>query len=283
LKNALTVDLEFWHSAELIRRHINRYKFSVSDIIYETTESILDMFNDYGVKATFFILGEVAVKYPELIKDIKKKKHEIASHSFTHRPLYDMTPEDFKKEILNSISVIRKITGDSPLGFRAPSFSLNKQTSWALKILEEFGFKYDSSIFPVRTYLYGMYDAPTQPYLPNISDPSKKDPNSRIIEFPLTVYKIDGIRIPIAGGFYLRLLPLKLVINLYRKLNDSGKLIILYFHPWEMYENLPRVNLPFLDKFVTYYGIKSMKNKIENILTKFEFYPIMDIIDHFYH
>ena len=281
MKNILTIDLEFWYSAELIRKYIKKRYKDYPDLIYESTEPILDMLSDYGIKATFFISGEVAAKYPDIIREIKKRKHEIASHSFTHKPLYEMSPQEFESEIIKSIEVINKSVGISPVGFRAPSFSLTEKTKWALQILKRHGFKYDSSIFPIKTHLYGMPDAPIDPYLLDIYNPSIENPKGEILEFPLTVYEIHGIRIPIAGGFYLRFLPLKLIINLYKKLNFTGRVVILYFHPWELFEEIPKINLKFLDRFITYHGIKGMKNKIESIITKFEFQRAIDAVNYY--
>ena len=200
MKNALSIDLEFWYSAELVRP----YAQEGNDLIIEMVEPILDLLDTHNTKATFFVLGKVAKKYPELIKEIFEKGHEIASHSYSHKTLFELGKDGFENEIRSSVSILRKITGERVRGFRAPTFSISNETIWALDILEKYGFDYDSSVFPIRTKLYGVPNAPLHPYWPSFEDISKEDEGHRILELPLTVCKFYFMKIPIAGGFYLR-------------------------------------------------------------------------------
>ncbi len=276
MKNALSIDLEFWYSAELV----NPYRQDSNDLIIEMTEPILNLLDSHNTKATFFVLGEVAEKYPELIKEIYDKGHEIASHSYSHRTLYELGKEEFREEIKKSVSILKKITGENVKGFRAPTFSINNETKWALNILENFGFKYDSSIFPMRTNLYGVPNAPLCPYRPSFEDLSKENQYNeyKILEIPLTIYKFRFIKIPVAGGFYLRALPLKLFTEIIKNINKNN-FSILYVHPWELFPFAPRVNLPLASKIITYYHIEQSLYKLECLLNTFNYSSIEDICD----
>lgn len=275
MKNALTVDLEYWYSAEFVRSYAPEEK---QDLINETTLPIIDLLGQYDVKATFFVLGQVAERYPSLIKEIHNGGHEIASHCYSHKTLYELGMEGFRKEIKLSIDILKSITGEPPLGFRAPSFSITSKTSWALEVLEQYGFRYDSSIFPIKTKLYGVSNAPTVPYFPDNKDLTKESPNGKIKEFPPSVFTCSKFKVPVAGGFYLRILPLKLLLHFYREINNRGCPLVIYFHPWETYHYLPKVKLPPLNSFITYYGIKNTLSKIEEIISKFEFQPLREFI-----
>jgi polysaccharide deacetylase family protein (PEP-CTERM system associated) len=275
MKNALTVDLEYWYSAEFVRNYVPEEK---QDLANETILPIIDLLEQYDVKATFFVLGQVAEKYPNLIKEIHNRGHEIASHGYSHKTLYELGIEGFSKEIKLSIDILKSITGKPPLGFRAPSFSVNVKTSWALEVLEHHGFRYDSSIFPIKTKLYGVPNAPTVPYFPDKNDLTKENSHRKIKEFPLSVFTCLKFKVPVAGGFYLRILPLKLLLHFYKEINKHERPLILYFHSWETYHKLPRVKLPPVNSFITYYGIKNTLSKIEEIISKFEFQPLREFI-----
>lgn len=272
--NVLTVDLEPWHASELVVRYVPDQK---EDQIEEAVRPILDLLDIYNTRATFFVLGIIAEKYPSIIREIHMKGHEIASHGYSHRTLYELGQSKFEEEIRRSVQLLQSITGERPLCFRAPSFSLNNSTKWALRVLEEHGFKYDASVFPFKTRLYGVPKAPLHPYRPSMDDITKEDPNGEIIEFPMTVFKL-GANIPVAGGFYLRLLPLWFLKFAIRRVNETRPAII-YIHPWETYPMTPRLkNISFLSKFVTYYGIGSALRKLEGLLQEFRFQTIRQVI-----
>lgn len=275
MKNALSIDLEFWYSAELVRP----YAKEDSDLIIEMTNPILNLLETHKTKATFFVLGKVAEKYPELIKKIYDDGHEIASHSYSHKTLYELGKNEFELEIGKSTKLLRKITGEKVKGFRAPTFSINNETKWGLDVLEKFKFEYDSSVFPIKTALYGVPSAPLHPYLPSIEDISKEGENGerKILEIPLTVYRLGIIKLPVAGGFYLRATPLPLLKTLMKKINGKN-FVIIYLHPWEFIPLAPRVKLPVISRFITYYNIESTSNKLSNLLNNFNFSTIEDII-----
>jgi polysaccharide deacetylase family protein (PEP-CTERM system associated) len=237
---------------------------------------LLNLLDRYDTKATFFVLGVVAEEHPELIKIIYEKGHEMGSHAYSHKTLYELGKKGFEEEIKLSVELLMEITNEKPIGFRAPSFSIDNSTKWAFEILEIYGFKYDSSIFPIKTKLYGVYDAPLHVYKPSKDDITKEDYEGCIIEFPLTVVKIER-NIPISGGFYLRVMPFWLLKFLMRKVNKTRPAVI-YVHPWETYEKTPRLNLPMLSRLITYYGIDSALKKLEGLLENFKFAPIKEVL-----
>lgn len=272
--NALSIDLECWYAAELVRKFAPEEK---EDNIVEDITPLLALLEKYDTQATFFVMGKLAEKYNELIYHIHENGHEIASHAYSHKTLHELGESGFEDEIIKSNRIFKSIIKKSPIGFRAPTFSIDNSTKWAFDIIAKHGFKYDSSIFPIKTRLYGVPDAPIKPYKPSTADITRHDPNGKIVEFPLSVIKI-GRNIPIAGGFYLRVLPMYLLRNAIKIVNKTRPMVI-YIHPWEMNSNTPRVNLPLGSRFITYYGINSTKHKLEDLLRNFRFAPIKEVLD----
>jgi len=273
ISNALTIDLEYWHSPELIRGFAPEKR---DDLIVEMTTPILKILDRFGVSATFFVLGEVAEKYPDLVEEVYSRGHEIASHAYSHRTLHELGRDRFKDEMCRSVRLLRKITREPPIGFRAPSFSIDNSTRWAFDVLRRYGFKYDSSIFPVKTLLYGVPDAPLTIYKPSAENVSENDPNGTVIEFPMTVFEYTR-RIPIAGGFYLRTLPLSVLKKMIGRVNEERPAVI-YIHPWEIYPLMPRLKLSLSSRFITYHGIKSTREKLEGLLEHFRFAPAREVL-----
>ena len=272
--NALTIDLEYWYSPELVRGFVVGNK---DDLIIEMTKPILDVLDEFDVSATFFVLGEVAKKHPELVEEVYERGHEIGSHAYSHKTLYELGKDKFENEINLSVQLLQHITKEKPIGFRAPSFSVNNSTGWAFDILEKHGFKYDSSIFPIRTKLYGVPTAPLHIYKPSADDVAKEDPNGKMIEFPMTVFEF-GKRIPISGGFYLRAMPFWLLKSLLKKVNRT-RAGMIYVHPWEVYSKTPVLKLPLSSRFITYYGIGSALNKLKGLLKNFSFAPVREVLE----
>lgn len=272
--NALTIDLEPWHASEFLAKYLPEEK---DDQIEEAVRPILELLDKNKTRATFFVLGSVAEKYPEVVREIYDKGHEIASHAYSHNTLDKLGETKFEEEIEKSVGLLESITGEKPIGFRAPSFSINNSTKWAFKILKDYAFKYDSSIFPIKTMLYGVPNAPLHPYRPSMNDVAQHDPDGDIIEFPMTVFKL-GKNIPVAGGFYLRILPLWFLKLAIKRVNKNRPAII-YVHPWETYPHTPRLKIPLFSKFVTYYGINSALKKFEGLLKTFKFTPVSEVLN----
>lgn len=271
--NALVIDVEHWYSPELIRDYL---PLELVDQFPESIMPILELLEKYGVHATFAVLGIVAQEHPEIIKEIYDRGHEIASHCWSHKTLYELGKDGFEDELARSTSLLESITGERPIGFRAPSFSINASTSWAFEVLEKFDFKYDSSIFPIETMLYGVPNAPHYIYRPSQGDILKHDSKGKIVEFPMTVLNI-GKNIPICGGFYLRLFPLWFVKYGIKLVNKSRPAIV-YIHPWETYSGTPKIGLPHHIGFINYYNCNTTIHKIEKLLCSFNFAPIKDVL-----
>lgn len=278
-KIILSFDVEFWSDAKYLKKYLSEFKNYPGDYLEESILPILNLLEKYKTKATFFVTGEAVEKYPELIKIIYTKGHEIASHGYSHQPLENLTPDTFKDEIKKAIGFIENVTGKKPKGFRAPRFSLNNRTRWAVSILSELGFKYDSSIFPLRIpYLYGVNRAPNCIYRISFKDVSKINPDSPLIEIPMTLYNFCGIKIPVAGGVYFRLMPFFLYKRIL-KATFKKRIPVLYFHPHELYQKTPIIEgAPWFIKKLKYCGIKNSLEKLEKLLQIFKFDSVENIL-----
>ena len=264
-KVILTFDLEFWQDDDLINDYLPKNKEAMPDNILESTLPLLELLKKYGIKSTFFILGEVAEKYPDLIRKIQEAGHEIACHGYSHRRLDHLSKDEFENKIRLSVDLLRQVSGRSPIGFRAPYFSLNSKTKWALEIIEKYGFVYDSSIFPFETFWYGSHGIPLEIYKISKKDISMIDNDSKITELPLSVYEKGKIKIPVAGGFYFRAVPLFIYKRLL-KLILKKRPAIIYIHPCELYNFVPRVKIPFWRKQIKFWGVGKSFKKLERLL-----------------
>lgn len=277
MKNALTIDLEDWYHPELVKRYVQG---DPAPQVVEATDQILRLLDRHRVRATFFVLGDIARKHPDLIRTIHARGHEIASHGTSHTPLWDLDYEGLDQELKSFRAVMADVLGPAVniSGFRAPTFSMDNRTRYALRCLVDNGYRYDTSIFPAKNHIYGVKDAPCTLYRPDLNDLRLKDARSDILEFPLTVFEWGRVRIPVSGGFYLRVFPYFILRALLRKINRTRPFVI-YFHPWEAYPETPRVKgIGLKNALITYYGIKDAFEKIERLLQDFEFEPMIDVI-----
>jgi len=276
--NALSFDFEHWHSATLLRPEVT----DPIDHIEESTTVVLDLLDRQDVRATFFIVGEVAEEYPELVATIREAGHEIASHGHTHTPLFGLTPEEFEEELATSRGAIRRASGVKPVGFRAPNFSITPQTEWAFRVLESSDYRYDSSVFPLRTPMYGISGAPIRPYRVALDAPfdslSKERASRGLVEFPLSAVG-DRVRLPIAGGFYARLTPTALLRPAIGRLNRRGVPANIYFHPWEFNPAVRTNEPPCHKRFISFYGIERTEAKLEALLSAFEFGTVQGVLE----
>ncbi len=264
---ALTIDLEFWWCSEFLKNIPCR---DYGDIIEEASGLVLDRLKKHGTKATFFVLGEVAERYPQVIKEIHLGGHEIANHGDSHRNVFEMTPEKFERSVQKSGRLLQSITGQSPKGYRAPNFSFTRKTSWAYDILRQNGYAYSSSLFPFKTKLYGIPEAPLFPYHPSRDNFLKEDDHESFFEFPGTVLQILGKNIPVSGGFYFRVLPLSWIVwGLKRVL--AQRPAVFYIHLRDLDRGVPRIKMPPLARFFHYYGLKRALIKFESLLQTFKF------------
>jgi len=269
LLNILTVDLEEWYHPEYVRKQTLPYK---EERIQHSLRKTLDVLSKHDLKATFFLVGELVENHPEILKDLRENDHEIAFHGYHHEPLWNLDSQMFLREIESFNSLI----GEKCAGFRAPSFSLDNKTKWALKVLEDSGYQYDSSLFPVKTPLYGVFGAPITPYKPSHQNITAKDENTKLWEFPLLVYSLKGIKMPVAGGFYLRFFSVSLIAKAIKKLNQQGFPAVIFFHNWELDPETPRLKLGLYKYFVTYHKLRETSKRLEHLLSKFQFATIKE-------
>lgn len=268
--NALTVDLEDWYHICGVENSSGTSQWDAYESrILINTDKVLSLLRGHNVKATFFVLGYIALKEPDLIKTIKKEGHEIATHGFGHRRVFDMIEQEFAEDVGRSIDIISYITKDRVLGFRAPEWSIRKETPWALRILRKLGILYDSSMVPLTRM--GSRDFPLYP--------CKFDTeHGEIWEFPLTTIRLFWEHIPFSGGLPLRIVPYFYIVSAIKKVNAQGFPAIVYIHPWEFDTEQHKINLPLSRRFMHYFNIKVTPRKIEGLFRHFKFAPVRDVL-----
>jgi len=272
----LGIDFEEWFHPELIQRHM--ITESKKLMVVNGIDKILDWLRKNETFATFFVVGELLELKPELLDKILDGGHEIGFHTMYHSRL---DSSNFKDKFVDEVKKFDIMTAKKSKGFRAPTFSLNYSSAWAIDVLAENNYQYDSSIVPAKTKLYGVPNAETKPYRISSSSIDRNDPNAKILEFPLLVTKFFGKTIPAAGGFYLRVLPLKIIENTIKDYNDHNSPATFYIHSWELTpEYMPRVPLSFIDGFVTYHNLGKTLSRMDKILKKFKFTSFKRYLEH---
>ncbi len=237
-----------------------------------TTRWLLDELDRAAIRATFFVVGEIAHARPELIRAMHRAGHEVGSHSWDHRRVHHFTPDSFRDDLRRSKDAIEQVTGEAVAGFRAPTFSIVRQTAWALDVLAELGFQYDSSIYPVRHDRYGVVEAPRAPFL-------ARGAKHAILELPPATLRLLGSNLPVGGGGYFRLFPLPV---LERALRQTARLCsppvaMLYFHPWEFDPGQKQLPLGRLSRFRTYVGINDTRQRLQTLLRNHRFVRAVDV------
>ena len=265
--NALTVDVEDYFHVAALAPSIHRDSWGTRESrVVGNTRKLLAIFDRFNVRGTFFVLGWVAERHPQLVKDIAAAGHEIACHGFSHRLVYEQSPREFHEETLRSKSLLEDIIGTEILGYRAASYSIVRKSLWALDILAELGFAYDSSIFPVRHDRYGIPDAPRVPN--RMATPN----GSYIVEWPLATANLLGFKLPVAGGGYFRLLPYWLSRWGLASINRRERRpFIFYLHPWEIDPGQPRVAASPLSRFRHYTNLDKCEGRLQRLLGEFRF------------
>jgi polysaccharide deacetylase family protein (PEP-CTERM system associated) len=269
--NALTVDVEDWYQTSALDFGVDRWD-SFEDRVVENTRKILRMLEKKSVKGTFFVLGCVAEKHPALVAEIHAAGHEIGSHGGWHRLLTTLTPDEFRDDLLYSKRVLEQITGSPVRLYRAPSWSITPDRYELLEILDDEGFICDSSFQPFATPLSGIKGAPETPFHPVLNG-RKLD----LVEFPSCVLRTGRVKVPFAGGFYLRAVPYFFISWALKKVNSSRPGMI-YVHPWEFDPAQPRVKVSAAVKVAQYYNLASTEEKFEKLLDDFRFVPLGEIV-----
>ena len=265
--NLLGIDFEDWYHPQIIQKYLNDKK-KIPRVI-DGLDKIINMLRVNDTFATFFMVGELVQFRPEIIDKIIDSGHEIAFHTMYHTRL---DSPNFKDDFDSELKQFKKLTNGKSKGFRAPTFSLNHASSWAIDILIQNGYTYDSSIMPIKTGMYGINGADKVPYKISSSCIDKNDPDGKLLEFPLLVTKFFGKTIPAAGGFYLRSLPLKIIKSAIRNCERENYPATFYIHSWELTpEFMPKIPLSFIDNFITYHNLNKAFPKMDKIIKEFEF------------
>ncbi|AEF99755.1 polysaccharide deactylase family protein, PEP-CTERM locus subfamily [Methylomonas methanica MC09] len=264
ITNAMTVDVEDYFQVSAFEKHIEKSQWDIlQHRVVDNTNRILDLFARHQVRVTFFTLGWVAERYPELIRRIVAEGHELASHGYEHIRVTEQSPEQFRADIRKTKQLLEDVSGQAVIGYRAASYSIGAKNLWALEVLEEEGHLYSSSIYPVKHDLYGMPSAPRFAFRPE---------NTRnLLELPITTLKIFDKNIPCGGGGFFRLYPYLFSRAAYQYLNSVEKQAgIFYFHPWEIDPQQPRQqNLPLKSRFRHYLNLSRVENRLNNLLNDF--------------
>ena len=274
IKNALTVDVEDYFHVSAFANSIDRKEWDNHPLrVVNNTNKLLDLFDEYQIKATFFILGWVAERKKDLVLEIARRGHEVACHGFSHQLVYNQSPDVFREETVRAKNILEDIIQRPVIGYRAASYSITEKSKWALDILAESGFVYDSSIFPVRHDRYGMPNTPEHPY--RLKTPA----GHSIIEFPLSTVKIVNYRLPIAGGGYFRLYPYWLSRMGLKHINRQQKQFIFYLHPWEIDPEQPKISAGWLSRFRHYNNLDKCEARLRNLMSDFKFGTTWDVLN----
>ena len=272
--NGLTVDLEEYFQVSNFEKLIDRRDWgNLPSRVVDSTARLLDAFEATGNRATFFALGWVAERQPGLIREIAGRGHEIACHGYDHQLLYALGPEGFRADLRRARLTIEDALGVPVRGYRAPSYSITRDSLWALSILAEEGFDYDSSIFPIRHYRYGIPGFCREPVRLELES------GASILEFPLTTLRVGPLTLPLAGGAYLRFLPAALFRWGLRRLESAGEATALYTHPWEIDPCQPRQHLRWKVRVNHYHNLDRMEQRLRSLLECFHFAPLREVLE----
>ena len=272
--NAFSVDVEDWYQVADFDAVVgfadwDRYESRVA----RNTDRILALCDEVGVRGTFFVLTWNAERHPEIVRRIAAAGHEIASHGYAHRLIYEQTPETFRDDITRAKATLEDITGTAVLGYRAPSASVTPRSLWALDVLLDVGLRYDSSIFPIRDTLYGLPDADRFPHVIRRRD------GRELLEFPLATTRLFGRNVPLAGGGWLRVFPYRYTRWAMRRVNREGHPAVAFVHPWELDPEQPRMRTAGRRGFSTHYvGLRGTYGKLRRLFRDFRFAPLRDVL-----
>ena len=280
--HALTIDLEDWH--QLFHRRLTGEEIQPTKAVVGATLRLLDVLDEAGVRATFFVLGNVAEAHPALVREVARRGHELGSHTHSHELIFRTEPSAFRADMERSLAGLQDLTGQPVLGFRAPEFSVGHLRHWCFEILAELGFRYDSSVFPLPHARYGIPDAPRHPF-------AIATPGGEIQEYPLATWDVGRFRLPVAGGSYFRLLPGRLLLRALEDIDAGGRTAVLYFHPYEFHRgwlnpswpawrrSLHASNLKFTLSRILLHNLRTdlIGERLKPLLRRFKFMPLGDI------
>jgi polysaccharide deacetylase family protein (PEP-CTERM system associated) len=272
--NAFSVDVEDWYQVSDFEDQIRLHEWDrYESRVVPNTRRVLKLLAEHGVRGTFFILTWNAERHPGLVEEIAAAGHEIATHGYGHRLVYEQGKDLYRRDLELSQQILERILGHTARGYRAPSFSVTSQSMWALDVMLESGIEYDSSIFPVQDSLYGIPGALRFPFV--IHSRGERE----LVEFPMTTARLAGRNLPLGGGAYLRLLPYAYMRWGMRRVNREGQPAVVYLHPWEIDPDQPRLKSRGKRGFSTHYvNLDSMEKKLRRLLSDFRFAPISEVL-----
>lgn len=276
LINAMSVDVEDYYQVEGFGRYIDRSRWDeFPSRVEQNTDVLLELMSERGIKATFFTLGCVAEKFPAIVRKIVEQGHELASHGYSHEVIYRQSQKKFKQETLRAKAVLEDTGQVEVRGYRAATYSIIRETLWALDTLVEAGFVYDSSIFPIHHDRYGIADINPLPH--EIETPAGR----RLVEFPVSTLNARLFNLPVAGGGYFRLFPYGFTRWALHQINASGNEFVFYLHPWEIDLHQPRIdNASWTTKFRHYNNIGRCKARLERLIADFRFDTLWSVLVH---
>ncbi len=272
--NAMTVDVEEYFTVQNLDGVVPRTRWPAQPMRCDAqTRRLLDLFESHGVRATFFVLGWVAERQRDLVKEIHDRGHEVAAHSYWHKLVFEMSPEEFREDLRRVRDLLEDIIGAKVKGYRAPTYSITRRSLWAHEILVEEGFEYSSSIFPITHDRYGIPDYQRFPVKLDVQ-------GKPLWEFPLTTMQVGSRNLPIAGGGYMRLFPAQGMARALARVNNAEKRpTIVYLHPWEIDPQIPKFRQNALKDFRGYVGLGRMIGKLDHLLHKLHFTTVQAVLD----
>jgi polysaccharide deacetylase family protein (PEP-CTERM system associated) len=272
--NAFSIDVEDYFHVAALASAVSRDSWSTREYRVErNTHRILRLLEARGVRGTFFVLGWVAERSPGLVRSIATAGHEIACHGFSHQLIYRQSRDEFLQETTRAKRHLEDVTAEPVLGYRAASFSITRDSLWALDVLLDLGFAYDSSIFPIRHDRYGIPGASPEPG--RVTAPSQRT----MVEFPMSAASFFGIQIPVSGGGYFRILPYALTRAGLRQINErTGRPFAFYLHPWEVDPEQPRIKVGALSHFRHYTNLDQCAARLTRVLDDFAFAPMREVL-----
>ena len=270
---AFSADVEDYYQAEALRRFFPRDRWNaLEDRSEANTDRLLALLEEAGVQGTFFVLGWTAERHPAMVRRIAERGHEIASHGYGHELVYRQGPERFREDVRRARKLLQDLSGQEVVGYRAPSYTIVKRTWWALSILAEEGYRYDSSIFPIRRRRYGIPNAPRWPHRLHLDGTS-------LVEFPLPTVRLAGVNVPATGGAYLRLLPLWFQEWAVRRAMATGRGFVLNVHPWELDPEQPRLPVGLRTRWTHYHNLARTEERLRALLALGRFRPQREVLE----
>ncbi len=272
--NAFSIDVEDYFQVAALSSAIPRESWGTCEYRVErNTHRILSLLDEAAVRGTFFVLGWVAERSPGLVRSIAQAGHEIACHGYSHELIYRQSPEEFRQETTRAKQHLEDVIGQPVLGYRAASFSITRQSLWALDVLLDLGFAYDSSIFPIHHDRYGIPGASPKPG--PVTAPSQRT----LVEFPMSAARFFGLQVPVSGGGYFRILPYWVTRAGLRQINQrEGRPFTFYLHPWEVDPEQPRFQVSALSRFRHYTNLHRCAGRLRRVLSEFAFAPMRDVL-----